>query len=378
MAKTDPQPDVLVLGEHPAAYLCAALLRHKTKLRVIQATLPNESWPDRLVLINPDLFSLHPILESLKRKLDLKTIYGVRFLADSSETSSEYRSKTAMAYVGSYKAIRAAMMKVAEAEDVSLVVPKTFDIHSVDDRGVEVTLGKSRMHPKALVLAGLPTPAQQKILGLPDNWGPEVVHRYTFLKLPVGKWGAPEARPVVPMALNLNDTLCWGWLLPGEKCWQLAVEQPIETLNRIKPEDLLHRWAQTLIAHGMLPGGPELPIDQAETLDLPLTGALAHEGVGSRTLLIGPAGGFYSATAEDIYPNCWSAVFAASAIKAALREVHLQDALQPYRQKWRTTLGDYLRGPQQNLKFLLPLVYRNQVMTSRLAEAIMLGKQVVR
>ena len=185
MAKTDPQPDVLVLGEHPAAYLCAALLRHKTKLRVIQATLPNESWPDRLVLINPNLFSLHPILESLKRKLDLKTIYGVRFLADSPDTASEFRGKTAMAYVGSYKALRAAMMKVAEAEEVSLVVPKQFDIHSVDDKGVEVTLGKSRLHPKALVLAGLPTAAQQKILGLPDGWGPEVVHRYiTFLKLP--------------------------------------------------------------------------------------------------------------------------------------------------------------------------------------------------
>ena len=143
----------------------------------------------------------------------------------------------------------------------------------------------------------------------------------------------------------------------------MAVEQPIESINRIKPNDLLHRWAQTLIAHGMLPGGPELPIDQAETIDLPLTGALAHEGVASRTLLIGPAGGFYSATAEDIYPNCWSAVFAASAIKSALREVHLPGCAQP---------------PAEMAKFLLPLVYRNQVMTSRLAEAIMLGKQVVR
>ena len=45
---------------------------------------------------------------------------------------------------------------------------------------------------------------------------------------------------------------------------------------------------------------------------------------------------------------------------------------------WRTTLGDYLRGPQQNLRFLLPLVYRNQVMTARLSESILMGKSVVR
>jgi hypothetical protein len=65
-------------------------------------------------------------------------------------------------------------------------------------------------------------------------------------------------------------------------------------------------------------------------------------------------------------------------INQALREKHLQDALQAYRQRWRITLGNYLRGPQQNLRFLLPLVYRNQVMTNRLAESILLGKAMVR
>jgi flavin-dependent dehydrogenase len=113
-------------------------------------------------------------------------------------------------------------------------------------------------------------------------------------------------------------------------------------------------------------------------MDLPLAGALAHEGVANRTLLIGPAGGFYSACSEDIYPNCWSALYAADAVKKALKEQHLQDALHPYRHRWRTTLGDYLRGPQQNLRFLLPMVYRNQKMTARLSESILMGKSVVR
>jgi flavin-dependent dehydrogenase len=113
-------------------------------------------------------------------------------------------------------------------------------------------------------------------------------------------------------------------------------------------------------------------------MDLPFAGALVHEGLANRTLLVGPAGGFYSASGEDIYPNVWSALFAADAIKKALKETHLQDALAPYRHNWRTTLGDYLRGPQQNLRFLLPLVYRNQVMTTRLTEAILLGKGMVR
>jgi flavin-dependent dehydrogenase len=118
--------------------------------------------------------------------------------------------------------------------------------------------------------------------------------------------------------------------------------------------------------------------DTAVSIDLPLAGALAQEGVANRALLIGPAGGFYTACGEDLYPACWSAIFAAEIAKKALKEKHLQDALQAYRHKWGATLGDYLRGPQQNLRFLLPLVYRNKVMTARLAEAILYGKSVVR
>jgi flavin-dependent dehydrogenase len=139
----------------------------------------------------------------------------------------------------------------------------------------------------------------------------------------------------------------------------------------------IDHWAKVLRGHGLLKGDG-LPQSDLETVELPLAGALERECVASRTLLIGPAGGFYAASAEDIYPNCWSAVYAAEVLRKALKERHLQDALQPYRQRWGATLGEYLRGPQQNLRFPLPLIYRNQAMTQRLAESILLGKQVVR
>src|SRR5579864_3121408 len=118
MAKSEPQLDVLVLGEHPAAYLCAALLKQKGKLRVLHTTLPGEVWPDRLVLLNPELFSLHSLLEPLRRKLELTAIYGLRFLADDPPLASEYRSRSPLAYVTPYKSIRSAMIKLAEGQDV--------------------------------------------------------------------------------------------------------------------------------------------------------------------------------------------------------------------------------------------------------------------
>jgi hypothetical protein len=305
-------------------------------------------------------------------------LYGVQFLSDDPATRSEHRSKSALAYVSTYKLVRQAMQGIAESQEVQFLTPKTLDIHRLDEKGADVTAGKNELRPTALIVGGPLPDADQQRLGLPDSWGRDLVHRYTFLKLPGAKWGDLGSRPVMPMSLNLKERLCWAWLLPGPKGMQIAVEQPVETVGTVKPLDLLAHWAEVLRKAGTLDGRGDLPLDHAESIDIPLAGALAHEGVGNRTLLVGPAGGFYSACCEDIYPNCWSAIYAADALKKAFKEPHLQDALQAYRHRWRTTLGDYLRGPQQNFRFLLPLVYRNQVMTSRLTEAILLGKSVVR
>ena len=377
-SKSEQKVDVLVLGEHPATYLCATLLRVDGGMRVLHCTLPDEKPVDRTCLLNPAFFSLHKLLEPLKRKLDLTAVYGARFLAEDPETHSEHRARATMAHTVSYKDFRSAVMKVAADADVEFVTPKHVEIHRLDENGVELTVGKNRLHARMLVLGGKLSESQQKLLGMPEGWGPDVVRRYTYLRLKGEKWADLGNRPTIPMSLDLGKHLYWAWLLPNDGGFQVAIEQPLETVGRLKSDDLMRQWIDTLRKHGVLKPGGEVHVSEADHMDLPLTGALVHEGVANRTLLIGPAGGFYSATGEDLYPNCWSALFAADTIKKAWKEPHLQDAIQSYRQKWRTTLGDYLRGPQQNLRFLLPLVYRNQVMTERLTESILLGKSLHR
>ena len=382
MPKTQPQRpavDVLVLGEHPAAYFAAALLKQKSKLNVLHSTIPDKRPPDRVVLINPKMFELDPLLGGgLKRRIDCTSIYGMQFLSDDVATRSEYRSKTVLGSLAMYKDVRAAFQRMAASEGVESVSPKVVQIHRIDERGLQVTIGKQEVHPKVLVLAGPLAEGQQKLLGLPESWGRDVVHRYTFVKFKAARGVEVGSKPVVPMSLDLGGRLTWAWMLAHGSCVQLAVEQPVETLDRFKPAELLAHWERVLKAHGVLHADVHVPLDKAEWMDVPMAGALAHEGLANRTVLVGPAGGFFSASGEDIYPNVWSAVYAADAIKKALKETHVQDALAPYRHNWRTTLGDYLRGPQQNLRFLLPLVYRNQVMTTRLTEAILLGRGMVR
>src|SRR5262245_3329937 len=114
MAKANPQPDVLVLGEHPCALLAATLLVD-SNCEVVHAKVPDEHPIDRLVILNPELFKLHPALEKLKRKLDLVGIWGLQFLADDGTTRGEYRSKSIVAYVASYAAIAAAVEAIAKS-----------------------------------------------------------------------------------------------------------------------------------------------------------------------------------------------------------------------------------------------------------------------
>jgi flavin-dependent dehydrogenase len=378
MAKSSsPQLDALVLGEHPASYLTAALLCHNGNVRVIHATLPDEHVVDRLVLLNPAWFTLHKLLEPVRRKLELTPVYGVQFLADDGVTRGEHRERSPVGYIASYKDVRAAVAKVAAAEGVRHLSPKRLEVLETDECGVRVAVGAETLYPRALVVAGTLDEPSRRVIGMVDGFPPEVMRRYTFMRLKGAKWAEIPAKPLMPMSLDLRGELTWGWAKYGKDEIQISVEQPLQSVSRTAPEQLLQHWATVLKQHGIL-RTDALPTTGMHTMNVPMAGALNHEGVANRTLLIGPAGGFYSACGEDIYPNCWSAIFAVDALRKALKERHLQDALQPYRQKWGATLGDYLRGPQQNLRFLLPLVYRNQVMTARMAEAILHGKSVIR
>lgn len=383
MARSSPKSDaaagpveVLVLGDHPAGYTAAVAV--KGKGRVLLAPLPDEQPDDRLVTVNPDLFELHPAWAAVKRGVPVTPVRGAAFLADDGKTRAAYDAGKPLVYAARYRDVRQAIAKRAEADGVELLPAGAVTVRGADESGVDVVVGKRAVRATALVVAGKLPPAQLAALNVRDGWGRDVLHRFTSVRCKAGKHLTGPAEPLLTMSLDLAGQLCWGWLIVGDGEFQLSVEQPLAEPHKVGGIGLLRHWAGVLKRHGVLSAKFEFTDEAARSVDLPLAGALAHEGVGDRTLLVGPAGGFFSACGEDVYPGCWSALFAADVLRKAMREPHLQDALAPYRQKWRVTLGDYLRGPQQNLRFLLPLVYRNAVMTARLAEAILVSKSVVR
>ena len=378
MAKLPDQADVLILGDHPSSFLAAALLRQKSKLRVIHASFSRSGDLDRLVRINPALFDLHPILSPLKRKIAQTVLYGVQFLSSDGQTRSEWRERGTVITVAGMKSVREAMTKLAEEREVHLCQAKSLMIDGIDEQGADVRINSSRTRVKAMIISDGLDVGSERLLNLPASPDQTTVHRLSWVRIKGAQKLQSSGKPLATVCLDMHGQQAAGWLLPGKTGGQLMVIQPIGQVQQSPPSTVLRAWANTLVQHEILASADAVDWSNPQWLDIPLAGALAREGVANRTLLIGPAAGFYSASGEDIYPNCWSAVHAAEVMKKSLRERHLQDALNAYRARWRTTLGDYLRGPQQNLQFLLPLVYRNPVMTQRLGEAILLGKGIVR
>jgi hypothetical protein len=203
MAKSLPQPDVLVLGQHPCAYLAAILLRTKSALNVTQITIPGEAWPDRLTLINPGFFSLHPSLAKLKKTLTLTPVWGVQFLSDNPELRSEHRAKSAMGCVGLYSEIRKAICELAKEAGVKCTSPAELQVKHVDTSGMELRADGKTIRGKVMLLAGTLDSEDTRRLALPDPWSAEDIREYSFMRLRRAKHSDPGPKPIIPMSLDL-------------------------------------------------------------------------------------------------------------------------------------------------------------------------------
>lgn len=128
----------------------------------------------------------------------------------------------------------------------------------------------------------------------------------------------------------------------------------------------------------------QVPIDlspqasKAVVIATPGSAALEMDThVGKHALVIGDAGGFVAAAShEGIYPAMWSGQIAAQVIDAALKSPHSQDILMTFNSEWRLKMADYLRSPNTDIQFLLPLIFSNQAMADRMGGAFFSGENI--
>ena len=148
-----------------------------------------------------------------------------------------------------------------------------------------------------------------------------------------------------------------------------------------RPGELAQRLraaAASASRKGALPAELVIPESALRWRPAPGRPALEFDShVGKHCLRIGDAGGFISAAShEGIYPAMWSAQLASAVLSQALGSRHPQDALHKFDSQWRMTMAEYLRLPNADTQFLLPLIFTNQQMADRMAAACWRGENI--
>jgi flavin-dependent dehydrogenase len=187
--------------------------------------------------------------------------------------------------------------------------------------------------------------------------------------------GSESTEPRVHVVLGLNRSgsfgVCyvWGSRLSVAINWLGERNEAIPALI-----DLCKMAA----AHGIVPADLCNEAVAERLVRSPAAEALDMDShVGKHTLLIGDAGGFISAASnEGVYPAMWSAWIAADIADTALGIQHSQDALMSFDSRWRIEMADYLRSPNTDIQFLLPLIFSNQPMADRMGAAFFQGENI--
>lgn len=354
--------DVLIVGNHPASHLAASILAQTASLKIAHATLPNPDPVPPVALLNPALFGLHPLLKPLKRKIPATPIHGIQFL--NPEKSVESRSRGALTSLVLYKDVQTQIHKLAAGLPIQFLKPKALSILSFGDH-VQLLLDNKPVSAKTLLMANPINPVP---------WEPTLLRIRADLSVKPSLYKESGSKSLLPLSLNLAGPNHHAFLYPGKSHLMLSVDIPAR--STLSVPQLMGRWIEMLMHHQLLGAAPAWTPEQLVVRQYPSAGALSHNNVGNRTLQIGPAGGFYSTTGEDLYPNCWSAIFACEAIKKALRNNStLQDSLNAFRTNWGAELGHYLRAPHENLNYLLPLIFHNPILAQRAAISLLKGPE---
>ena len=185
----------------------------------------------------------------------------------------------------------------------------------------------------------------------------------------------------VHVALGFGLAPGYAWAFPGAEQVNVGIGVRGTDAGRLKT--LYDAWVAGLRAKGLLPHGANLA--NPDGAAVPAGAALEFEShVGTRTILIGDAGGFASAaTGEGIYPAIQSAAIASRCVLRALeadrgrpKGAHCQDELQTFKSLWRQQMAPHLQMPNVNIAFLLPLIYTNQEIADRFGRAFLFGENL--
>lgn len=398
--------DAAIIGAGPAGIAAASLL-HARGLATLLIGLPGKTGKTGKNVSLPDWITNEAVDLLGDCGLDCRDVLGepftgITFHSGDLKKTAESAAHDAPAHRVDYAALVRRL--VQSATDAGASVIDNATVSDIDLGDKRVTIAFDRREPVETSFLLLADGAGRTFATVGPGRPPPVVlpiptdaagRWFATLELPVDKGHAAKSRDSKSRDSNGRDSkgakaavdANMHWLLDLDRqqsnltWWFAGAGAVINLLAYGTGEAVAHALCDTLgrlAEAGLLPLG-KLPSPAEVALrPAPTRSALEIEShVEKRCLLIGDAGGFVSETSgEGIYPAVWSARLAAETIAAANESTHPQDELRSFSTAWRSTMADFLRPPNTDLHFLVPLIFGNQQMADRMASAFWKGASI--
>ncbi len=356
----DSRYDIVVLGREPAAGVAAIACR-RDAARVALVSPPVGATCDALEWLGPAAGALLEELRVRPQKLpNAARFSGLTLWAWDLGRRIRVEGPALAGWVVPTAALEATLVEQARRQGVQ-VCPGPLQACRVDEDAVRVTLADGRRLTAEVAIVCDPTGVEIH----PPNQPPPPA-RVVCCAAQV----ASRARSgSVHVALGRGGRLAM--VLCGREATRLVAYAPRDDTGIAEAfQSLVHaaRNAGLIDRVAAVPVPPPRRVCSGAALE-------AESHARKRMLLAGTAGGFRSAFShERLYPQMRSGWLAAQTAVRAVRAPVLQDVLTEFGPAWRSELADYLRMPNADLSLLLPLVFENEQMATRVARALLLGE----
>lgn len=364
------QSDVVVVGGGPAGATAATLIAQQN-LKVALIDHRDRPRPDGpVVWMNAavrDILSQCGVPDDALTAAPLRTLTFRSSELDKEITATLEGEVALAAPLGEMENV---LLDAAEEAGVALILGRRAQAVSVLEEGVRIALdGEDAVEAKLCVAADGARTMLAEPLGLPERTEPT-----TWIAGWTGsaKVAAKDAGGM-DVVLGIGDGSGVAAILRLAETIVISVAGQ-GTARSIGEE--FEVFVEEATDAGLLPA----KLNPAEPVVQPSLAGLAIETethVGKHGLLIGQAGGFVASLShEGVYPGMWSGAIAAEVAGNAADSHTTQDVLAEFDSRWRTAMADYLRMPNTDLHFLLPLIFSNQQMADRMAAAFLTGTNI--
>ena len=370
----DSSFDVVVVGAGPAGATAATLIARmgRSVMLVDRETFPQEpaggGWLSARAI--PLLKQMGVGIKSLTRCPIAKVTFHNADFTKSAAASFD----APPGYLIDRAELANALVKTAVRRRVTVAQGCTVvDIRLKEPGAILDLLGGKELEGRLLLLAsGADSPLPERVGVAP---GPADTSLWTAQVGAPLERGSRKVKPSVGVVLGLDRAGSFAVCCVSKTLASITINLAGEREEAATQLTSVCRLAfeNKLVPIDLTPLAPA-----AKPVASPAGAALDMDShVAKHTLLIGEAGGFVAAASnEGIYPAMWSAQIAAEVAVSSLTEVHSQDELMKFDSVWRIQMADYIRSPQTDTQFLLPLVFSNQPMADRFAAAFFCGENI--